>query len=155
METSGGTHVESEDSRSRLPEASDQSIARDTAESNENNADVQKTVRFQLAEGEETLEKQLNEHLKQLNRMEPVATITGNEVAYGATNKENAENIVRYFESIGGKVERDGFGVVELSRKGAKATVQHGNGPVKQIAVAAIPDVIRYGEQIGDRKSVV
>lgn len=106
-------------------------------------------VRFQLAEGEETLEKQLNEHLKQLNRMEPVATITGNEVAYGATNKENAENIVRYFESIGGKVERDGFGVVELSRKGAKATVQHGNGPVKQIAAAAIPDVIRYGEQIG------
>lgn len=108
-----------------------------------------KEVRFQLAEGEETLEKQLNEHLKQLNRMEPVATITGNEVAYGTTNKENAENIVRYFESIGGKVERDGFGVVELSRKGAKATVQHGNGPVKQIAAAAIPDVIRYGEQIG------
>lgn len=108
-----------------------------------------KGVRFQLAEGEETLEKQLNEHLKQLNRMEPVTTITGNEVAYGATNKENAENIVRYFESIGGKVERDGFGVVELSRKGAKATVQHGNGPVKQIAAAAIPDVIRYGEQIG------
>lgn len=106
-------------------------------------------VRFQLAEGEETLEKQLNEHLKQLDRMEPVAAITGNEVAYGATNKENAENIVRYFESIGGKVERDGFGVVELSRKGAKATVQHGNGPVKQIAAAAIPDVIRYGEQIG------
>nr|DAL33327.1 MAG TPA_asm: nuclease [Caudoviricetes sp.] len=108
-----------------------------------------KGVRFQLAEGEETLEKQLNEHLKQLDRMEPVATITGNEVAYGATNKENAENIARYFESIGGKVERDGFGVVELSRKGAKATVQHGNGPVKQIAAAAIPDVIRYGEQIG------
>lgn len=107
-----------------------------------------KGVRFQLAEGEETLEKQLNEHLKQLDRMEPVATITGNEVAYGATNKENAENIARYFESIGGKVERDGFGVVELSRKGAKATVQHGNGPVKQIAAAAIPDVIRYGEQI-------
>ena len=106
-------------------------------------------VRFQLAEGEETLEKQLNEHLKQLNRMEPVATITGNEVAYGATNKENAENIVRYFDSIGGKVERNGFGIVELSRKGAKATVQHGNGPVKQIAAAAIPDVIRYGEQIG------
>lgn len=108
-----------------------------------------KGVRFQLAEGEETLEKQLNEHLKQLDRMEPVATITGNEVAYGATNKENAENIVRYFESIGGKVERDGFGGVELSRKGAKATMQHGNGPVKQIAAAAIPDVIRYGEQIG------
>ena len=58
--------------------------------------------------------------------MTPAAEITGKEIEYGATSKENAENIVRFFESIGGKVERDGFGVVELTRKGAKATVQHG-----------------------------
>lgn len=81
--------------------------------------------------------------------MTPAAEITGKEIEYGATSKENAENIVRFFESIGGKVERDGFGVVELTRKGAKATVQHGNGPAKQIAAAAIPEVIKYGEQIG------
>ena len=49
METSGGTHVESEDSRSRLPEASNQSIAQDAGESKENNAAVQKTVRFALS----------------------------------------------------------------------------------------------------------
>ena len=108
-----------------------------------------KGVRFQLQEGEETLEKQLYDHLEQLSKMEPVSDITGKEIAYGETNKENAENIVKFFEFIGGKVERTGFGVVELSRKGAKATVQHGNGPVKQIAAAAIPDVIRHGQQIG------
>ena len=106
-------------------------------------------MRFQLQEGEETLEKQLNRNLGRLEQMAPAAEITGKEIEYGATSKENAENIVRFFESIGGKVERDGFGVVELTRKGAKATVQHGNGPVKQIAAAAIPNVIRYGEQIG------
>ena len=105
--------------------------------------------RFQLQEGEETLEKQLNRNLLRLEQMSPVIEITGKEIAYGATSKENAENIVRFFESVGGKVERDGFGVIELTRKGAKATVQHGNGPAKQIAAAAIPDVIRYGEQIG------
>ena len=105
-------------------------------------------VRFQLQEGEETLEKQLNRNLLRLEQMSPVIEITGKEIAYGATSKENAENIVRFFESVGGKVERDGFGVIELTRKGAKATVQHGNGPAKQIAAAAIPDVIRYGEQI-------
>ena len=49
METSGGTHVESEDSRSRLPEVSNKSIAQDAAESKENNAAVQKTVRFALS----------------------------------------------------------------------------------------------------------
>jgi len=108
-----------------------------------------RSMRFQLQEGEETLEKQLNRNLGRLEQMTPAAEITGKEIEYGATSKENAENIVRFFESIGGKVERDGFGVVELTRKGAKATVQHGNGPVKQIAVAAIPNVIRYGEQIG------
>ena len=108
-----------------------------------------RNMRFQLQEGEETLEKQLNRNLGRLEQMTPAAEITGKEIEYGATSKENAENIVRFFESIGGKVERDGFGVVELTRKGAKATVQHGNGPVKQIAAAAIPNVIRYGEQIG------
>ena len=106
-------------------------------------------ARFKLQEGEETLEEQLNHNLDQLEQMHPAAEITGKEIAYGATNKENAENIVRFFESVGGKVERAGFGTVELTRKGAKATVQHGNGPVKQIAAAAIPDVIRYGEQVG------
>ena len=106
-------------------------------------------ARFKLQEGEETLEEQLNHNLDQLEQMHPAAEITGKEIAYGATNKENAENIVRFFESVGSKVERAGFGTVELTRKGAKATVQHGNGPVKQIAAAAIPDVIRYGEQVG------
>lgn len=105
-------------------------------------------ARFKLQEGEETLEEQLNHNLDQLEQMHPAAEITGREIAYGATNKENAENIVRFFESVGSKVERAGFGTVELTRKGAKATVQHGNGPVKQIAAAAIPDVIRYGEQV-------
>lgn len=109
----------------------------------------QQRVRFQLQEGEETLEKQLNQNLDKLEQMKAVSAISGTEIEYGANNKENAENIVRFFESIGSKVERAGFGTVELTRKGAKATVQHGNGPAKQIAAAAIPEVIKYGEQIG------
>lgn len=109
----------------------------------------QQGVRFQLQEGEETLEKQLNQNLDKLEQMKAVSAISGTEIGYGANNKENAENIVRFFESIGSKVERAGFGTVELTRKGAKATVQHGNGPAKQIAAAAIPEVIKYGEQIG------
>ena len=109
----------------------------------------QQGVRFQLQEGEETLEKQLNQNLDKLGQMKAVSAISGTEIEYGANNKENAENIVRFFESIGSKVERAGFGTVELTRKGAKATVQHGNGPAKQIAAAAIPEVIKYGEQIG------
>ena len=50
IEASGGTHVESEDSRSRLPEASKQSIAQTSDESKKTNEPVKKTTRFQLAE---------------------------------------------------------------------------------------------------------
>ena len=50
IEASGGTHVESEDSRSRLPEASKQSIAQTSDESKKTNELVKKTTRFQLAE---------------------------------------------------------------------------------------------------------
>ena len=49
IEASGGTHVESEDSRSRLPEASNQSITQSVTESKENSEAVQKNVRFQLS----------------------------------------------------------------------------------------------------------
>lgn len=49
IEASGGTHVESEDSRSRLPEASNQSITQSVTESKKNSEAVQKNVRFQLS----------------------------------------------------------------------------------------------------------
>ena len=50
METSGGTVTGAESTdASRLPEASNKSIAQDTGESKENNAAVQKTVRFALS----------------------------------------------------------------------------------------------------------
>lgn len=50
VEASGGTHVESEDSRSRLPEASEQSIAQASGESNANEAAVLKTTLKRLIE---------------------------------------------------------------------------------------------------------
>ena len=50
METSGGTVTGAESAgASRLPEASNKSIAQDAGESKENNAAVQKTVRFALS----------------------------------------------------------------------------------------------------------
>ena len=50
VEASGGTHVESEDSRSRLPEASEQSIAQASGESNANETAVLKTTLKRLIE---------------------------------------------------------------------------------------------------------
>ncbi len=106
-------------------------------------------VRFQLHEGKDSLEEQMNKNINELEKMHIVATVNGNEVAFGKNNSESIENIERFFDSIGNKAVREGFGTVELLRKGARATVRHGNSAAKQAAVAAIPAVIREGKQIG------
>lgn len=50
-------------------------------------------------------------------------------------------------------MERENFGIVELKHYGANKTVRHGNSAAKQAAVAAIPGVIRNGNQIGYEKN--
>lgn len=49
IEPSGGTHVESEDSRSRLPDGSKESIAQEAAENKGNDGTLKKNIRLQLA----------------------------------------------------------------------------------------------------------
>lgn len=106
-------------------------------------------VRFQLHEGKDSLVEQMNGHLDELEEMEPVATIEGTEVSFGKTRNENISNVEEFFDSIGNKVIRENFGTVELTKSGARATVQHGNSKAKQVAVAAVPEVIQKGKQIG------
>ena len=106
-------------------------------------------VRFQLHEGKDSLVEQMNGHLDELEEMKPVATIEGTEVSFGKTRNENISNAEEFFDSIGNKVIRENFGTVELTKSGARATVQHGNSKAKQVAVAAVPEVIQKGKQIG------
>lgn len=110
-------------------------------------------TRFKLHEDSESLTEQMNDHLDELEEMEPVAEIRGNEVNFGKNARENVENIDAFFDSIGNKVERENFGIVELKHYGANKTVRHGNSAAKQAAVAAIPGVIRNGNQIGYEKN--
>ena len=67
IETSGGTHVESEDSRSRLPEDSKQSIAQTSDESKRTDEPVKKTVRFQLSESRRN-QSELQKESRELER---------------------------------------------------------------------------------------
>ena len=106
-------------------------------------------VRFQLHEGKDSLVEQMNGRLNELEEMKPVATIEGTEVSFGKTRNENISNVEEFFDSIGNKVIRENFGTVELTKSGARATVQHGNSKAKQVAVAAVPEVIQKGKQIG------
>lgn len=110
-------------------------------------------VRFRLHEGKDSLAEQMNNHLSELAKMAVVAKIKGNEVSFGKTISENINNIADYFESIGNSVIREGFGTVELKRKNVQQTVRHGNSKAKQAAVAAVPEVIQKGTQIGHEEN--
>ena len=112
-----------------------------------------KGVRFQLHEGKDSLVERMNKNLTQLEQMETVAVIKGTEVSFGTSRKENIANVAAYFDSLGNRVERSGFGTVELTVKGARTTVQHGNSAAKQAAVGAIPEIIKNGRQIGYEKN--
>lgn len=112
-----------------------------------------KGVRFRLHEGKDSLAEQMNNHLSELEEMDAVADIRGTEVLFGKSRAENITNIVDYFNKLGNKVEREGFGVVELTKNGARATVEHGNSRAKQIAVASVPEVIQKGIKIGFEKN--
>ena len=112
-----------------------------------------KGVRFQLHEGKNSLVEQMNKNLTQLEQMETAAVIKGTEVSFGTSRKENIANVAAYFDSLGNRVERSEFGTVELTAKGARTTIQHGNSAAKQAAVGAIPEIIKNGRQIGYEKN--
>ena len=112
-----------------------------------------KGMRFQLHEGKNSLVEQMNKNLTQLEQMETAAVIKGTEVSFGTSRKENIANVAAYFDSLGNRVERSEFGTVELTAKGARTTIQHGNSAAKQAAVGAIPEIIKNGRQIGYEKN--
>lgn len=112
-----------------------------------------KGMRFQLHEGKDSLVERMNKNLTQLEQMETAAVIKGTEVSFGTSRKENIANVAAYFDSLGNRVERSGFGTVELTAKGARTTIQHGNSAAKQAAVGAIPEIIKNGRQIGYEKN--
>ena len=112
-----------------------------------------KGMRFQLHEGKDSLVERMNKNLTQLEQMETAAVIKGTEVSFGTSRKENIANVAAYFDSLGNRVERSEFGTVELTAKGARTTIQHGNSAAKQAAVGTIPEIIKNGRQIGYEKN--
>nr|DAE87940.1 MAG TPA: hypothetical protein [Caudoviricetes sp.] len=113
------------------------------------NKGAAKEKRFKLHEGKDSLTEQMNKHLDELEEMDVVAFIRGNEVSFGNSISKNVDNAEEYFNSIGNKAERKGFGTVQMNRSEANNTIRHGNSRAKQAALAAVPEVIAKGKQIG------
>lgn len=88
----------------------------------------------------------LRSNIPTLEGVEPVANVTGQEV--GKTGRVT-DRVYNFFQSIGGKVRREGFGDVLFSKSKVKnSMVGHGIGDAKIELAAAVPSVIENGVQI-------
>ena len=81
---------------------------------------------------------------------EPVKQLEGSE--FSKSEKSLITQVNEFFKSIGGKVEREGFGMVNLTRQGIKSSIAHGIGRVKAAAFTAVPEIIKQGKII-DRQT--
>ena len=88
----------------------------------------------------------LRSNIPTLKGVETVANVTGQEV--GKTGRVT-DRVYNFFQSIGGKVRREGFGDVLFSKAKVKnSMVGHGIGDAKIELAAAVPGVIENGVQI-------
>lgn len=92
------------------------------------------------------LMEKLRSSIPELKVVEPVNRLTGNEFSEGG--KRLSERVLEFFNSIGNKVVRKGFGEVLLDQTSIKSDIAHGLGRAKAITFAAVPDVIEKGKQI-------
>ena len=88
----------------------------------------------------------LRSNIPAIKDVKPVANVTGQEVG---KNGRVTDRVYNFFQSIGGKVRREGFGDVLFSKSKIKnSMVGHGIGDAKIELAAAVPGVIENGVQI-------
>lgn len=96
------------------------------------------------------LVRQIKNAIPELENMEPVATVTGNEIQKEGRVSDRIWNFVKTI----GTIVRKNFGQVEISRGKVKSSfVGHGIGGAKIDIFPAVPKVIESGKQIGFAKN--
>ena len=123
------------------------------------NADVQKNTvpngaesnigAYMKEEHHENILDGIRQHIDEVSSMESVAQISGNEFQKTAADpRPLRERVIDFFNSIGNKVARKGFGDIALNNAGVRDSLGHGYGKLKAATFAALPDVLRDGKII-------
>lgn len=107
-------------------------------------------VAFSLSEENKSIADQLNDSLPEIMAMESVSKIPIDErrVPYTGDRKIDEKVARDSFREQGLNAYRPELGNVELTMKGIKHSIYHGNSAAKQAAFAAVKDVIEQGKQI-------
>lgn len=89
----------------------------------------------------------IRKHFQEVKNDEVVKTITGNEFQKTVNDTRSLKaKIKEFFDSIGNKVTREGFGDIALNNAGVRDSLEHGYGKLKAATFAALPDVLQKGK---------
>ena len=154
----GGTRSSARAQESAMPVSQDTQAetAPQTTEMPVMEAEVQRLFGQQnAAPGGEAADVPLRERVRSsipaLQEMSPVSVLDGTEIPRGG---RMIDRLVSFVNSIGNRVNRPGFGDVLFSRGRIKnSMIGHGVGQAKIDTFAAVPDVIRNGQQIDYQKN--
>lgn len=118
---------------------------------NNNDATRKKMTRFDIKNFEITKD-QVFENMKVVTSMDNVATLKGDEIK--GKPKEVIDAATTYFNEIGNSVHNVGLGDITLSKRGAKATVNHGKVyDNKSSAIVALKEVLANGKIIDAQRN--
>jgi len=103
-------------------------------------------VKYSRAEenNNSSIKQQLRNHLTEVNSIEPVANIQ-----YSSMNKKELRlKAVQEFKKIGYAVDRQNFGVIEISEKHINQGLDYINTDGEKAALLAVPKVLKRGVDI-------
>ena len=93
----------------------------------------------------EAIKKQIEAHSDELNKMDPVFVKNG--IKPKNTHDTYLEG-VQEFKKIGYKVDRKGFGIIDLSPKVFNTALDYANTAAERAALLAVPRVLKRGIEI-------
>jgi len=94
-----------------------------------------------------SIKNQISDSQNTLNQMNPVAELSYSEFTE-PSNIPLTTRILNFFNEIGNKVTREGFGEVILDRRSINNSMKYGRETEKITTFRAVPDVIKNGELI-------
>lgn len=105
----------------------------------------QQKTRMEIKKVDYAVQQQnVDANIQQVAQMGSVVTLNGNEFEVGGNNLKN--EVLEYFNQLGGSVHSEVLGDVLLTKSGVKDGLGHIISPAKVVAFAAVPNVLEKGK---------
>ncbi len=95
-----------------------------------------------------SIKGQIQAHLDEINEMKPVAVLSYQQ---GQSTRQIRENVVRMFKQFGYKVDRQGFGIIDINEKQLNESLNYLQTEEEKAAIFTVPRVLKRGIMINER----